>query len=208
MKQIEKYKKIINEIGNEIFGEGYIVPEHNNNEERLHIRLILENNEYTPYTFIIEDGKYILTDGWSDKIELKLTSLEVFKQYATQVLLNKCKSYVIKLYKEGIIETLPPKFNISKPLVYLNKLTVGWFSEKFNESTGGDEKIENVKITKVDTEVVITFDVDCKRLGLHRDNQITINNRGGISYNVQEIMEYILDYENFENEIISYISVK
>ena len=71
------------------------------------------------------------------------------------------------------------------------KINKKWFKKTFetiSEEHSNSETIENIKIVDKNGGKEITFSVECGCGGIHKDNTITINDRGYISMNLSEII--------------------
>lgn len=69
-----------------------------------------------------------------------------------------------------------------------------WFKDSFDELTEehrNSEELENFKMEKTGSITKITFDVDCGRAGVHRENYVTIDNKKkAVQIRLSEIIEF------------------
>jgi hypothetical protein len=124
-------------------------------------------------------------------LDIKVDSIDIFKQLLSVVIEKKIKPHFIKAYKEGKIGSIPNSIGTS--ITYdLSKITPSDFEKIFNQASveeSNGETIENLKMINNGDSVEFEFDIDCGRRGLHRENSCLINNRGLIKISLCELLE-------------------
>jgi hypothetical protein len=141
--------------------------------------------------FYLEDDCFLLSQLYNQKIVIKLSNLDTFRDVVRQLITTEVIPSLYNFYKMNYIKVLPTRLQKENKKLDFSKITVKWLTEKFEEISGNccnGETIENVVILPLDLigvndGIEISFDVDCGRYGLHRDQSIKINDKGYVKIN-------------------------
>ncbi len=178
------YVKFIRELADDIIGDDWVKVESNAEDTRIFIsvRPDKKSGGYGVHTIWTDKGYFILEE------KFRFNQLQMFIEYAKQVLLVKVRDMVMDIYVRGDIAALPSRMqDIALPSFKLSAVEFMWFKETFEtiaSEVGNSETVENIKVVQSNRKLTITFDVDCGRYGLHRKNKITVNERGNIQFDL------------------------
>ncbi len=120
----------------------------------------------------------------------RLSGIDPFIQFLEQSIVNEVVPYFKKAHKRK--EITWEKINIKSNDERFS-ITTDIFKKIFNdaaENQGNSEISENISI-EVDksSNIIIKFDVDCHRYGVHKYNKVIINDRNDISVKLCEYLE-------------------
>ena len=185
-----KYIKIIDDLSLELFGPDKLIKAESNNNNTSICIYALDKLCYTIFT---NNGNFLLYD-WgcnNERKEIPIDSLDIFNGYAKMILIDFCKPSLIMDYKKKILKKLPENLGI-KNTVDLSRINKKWIKKTFEEITSSilnSESIENIEFKKSIDSLCIEFDINGGRWGIHKDNEIIINDRGNISVNLCDFIE-------------------
>ena len=144
--------------------------------------------------FYLEDDCFLLSQLYSQKIIIKLSNLDIFREVVRQLIVVELIPSIYDFYKKNYIKVLPTRLQKENKKLDFSKITVEWITEKFFESSEdcmNGETIENVVILPLDLigvndGIKISFDVDCGRYGLQRDRSIEVNDKGYVKVDLSD----------------------
>lgn len=169
-----------------------------NTDSRIHITFISDKFRYSIYT-IITDNEFVILDGF------KFKSSEFFSELSKGIVSNQIIPFLKMNYLRGLIDSLPERImSKEKPVMSIDLEWLKNTFHKVSEEEGNSEMIENIKMSNDKDKINITFDVDCGRYGLHRENRVEINDRGYVSV----YLSGPLDGSGIETELANKIRYK
>jgi hypothetical protein len=140
---------------------------------------------------------------------IKIKDLNIYRNMIRNSIINDLIPTIKDYYMQNYIKKLPTQLTENK-IINFSKLTAKWLKKTFNEVSEdvmNGESMENLKITKTDTDWVANFNVDCGRRGIHKNNYIKINNRGGINVGLCEAIEVGGIESGVTEEIKKYLNI-
>ncbi len=119
----------------------------------------------------------------------KFDNEDMFESYVRMNIDKIVIPQIKEFYKRGNFKKLPTLLEDNSLKLDFSKLTKEWLITEFyniSDDIMNGETMENVKIKKSKNLLNITFDVECHPYGLHRNNTISINDKGYIKIDLDD----------------------
>ena len=204
----QKYIEILNTLIEEKIGENLFEVKSNKEDTRISINIINNGGVRGSCCTIPTENGYFILNCFDNTF--RFNSTEMFKEMSLQIV-EDLKPTIIEYYKRKAINSIPKKLNIEIPKVDFSLINADWIIKKFKEASleesNGEEMLEP-EITIGGETLSIKFKVDCNRRGVHKRNNIYINDTGHINIDLCEALEGGGIEDHLENNIKKLLKIK